>query len=67
MGPKHGQPKTLAFSGTQPHPSLQDPRFEFSENETNFQLKLKNVKSKDAGTINCQGDSVLQTVLNVLR
>ena len=67
MGPKQGQSKTLAFSGTQPHPNLKDARFEFSKNGTNFQLRLKDVRESDAGTINCQGDTFLPTVVNVIR
>ena len=67
VGPKQSQPKTLAFSGTQSHPSLKDSRFSFSRSDTSYVLRISNVRLIDAGTINCQGDSLHQTLLNVIR
>ena len=66
-GPKDGRLKTLAYAGTQPHPSLKDNRFIFERDDSSFVLKINGVKASDAGTFNCQGDSHHQTVLNVLR
>lgn len=67
VGTKLNQPKTLAFGGTKPHPNLKDPRFSFTQSDSNYFLKITNVKVSDAGTYNCQGDSYHQTTLNVLR
>ena len=66
-GVKQSQPRTLAFAGTQPHPDLNDPRFTFSQNGSSFKLRLNGVKTTDAGTFNCQGGSLQQTLINVLR
>ena len=67
VGPKQNKPKTLAFSGTQPHPNLEDERFSFSKEDSIYFLRISSLKSTDAGTINCHGDSLRQTLLNVLR
>ena len=67
IGPKQGQPKTLAFSGTQPHHNLKDTRFSFAQSDSNYILRISSVKLSDAGTINCLGDSPHQTLLNVIR
>ena len=64
---KGGKLKTLAYAGTQPHPSLKDDRFSFAQNKSTFVLKIRDVKASDAGNYNCQGDSHQQTVLNVVR
>ena len=67
VGPKQNRPKTLAFYGTQPHPNLKDPRYSFSQSESNYVLRISNVELTDAGTINCQGDALHQTLVNVIR
>ena len=67
QSPKQNQPKTLAFSGTQPHPDLKDSRFSFSRSESAYILTISDVQLNDAGTYNCQGDKVQQTVLNIIR
>ena len=66
-GPKGGKLKTLAYAGTQPHPSLQDARFSFDKKDTKFIMKIDAVTAADAGTFNCQADSQQQIILNVLR
>ena len=66
-GFKQSHPKTLAFSGTQPHPNLEDSRFSFFQKDSNFKLRLYGVKVGDAGAIYCQGDSFQQTLVNVIR
>ena len=67
VGVKQTKAKTLAFSGSQPHPNLNDQRFQFSQTGSSYILKLSRVKEADAGTFNCQGDSMQQTLLTVIR
>ena len=65
--PKLNRQKTLAFSGTQPHPDLKDSRFSFTEIDSVYVLKISKANLKDAGNYNCHGDKLQQTLLNVVR
>ena len=59
--------KTLAISGTKPHPKLNEPRFEFFQEKSNYFLQISDVKFGDAGKFVCDGDAYEVTILNVLR
>ena len=67
FGPKEGQHKTLAISGTKPHPKLNEPRYSFEKSGNDFVIKIQNVKLTDAGKFVCDGDDYQTTLLNVIR
>ena len=64
---KDGLMKTLAISGTKPHPKLNEPRFEFSREENDYFLRISRVEIADAGKFVCDGDSYDVSVLTVMR
>ena len=67
FGPKDGQHRSLAPSGTRPHPKLNEPRYTFSKNGNNYHVQIINVKVQDAGKFVCDGDTSQMTLLNVMR
>ena len=64
---KNGRDKILAVNGVNPHPNLEDQRYEFTNQNSEFSLLLTNVQSSDAGTFTCLGDSTFKTLVNVVR
>ena len=64
---KEGTMKSLAFSGTKPHPKLNEPRYQFHKNGNEYFLRISQVEFSDAGKFICDADSRLTFVLNVLR
>ena len=69
--------KTLAISGTKPHPKLNEPRYEFYQNDADqsaaeqsgadYFLSISGVKISDAGKFVCDGDEYQINILNVMR
>ena len=61
--------KTLAISGTKPHPKLNEPRYEFHQegDSNNYFLRISDVKFQDSGKFVCDGDSYEVFIVNVLR
>ena len=67
FGPKDGQHKSLAPSGTKPHPKLNEPRYSFTKMGNNYFIKITDSRFADAGKFVCDGDSYQVTLLNVMR
>ena len=60
--------KSLALSGTTPHPKLNEPRYRFyQKSENEYLLEITTVKEADAGKFICDGDTRTITTLNVIR
>ena len=66
VGPKLGQYKTLMVNGKK-HPNLKDPRITFSNQGDVYQLDIRDLAAKDAGTYVCDGDNPVSYLLNVVR
>ena len=66
VNPNVGEYKTLAMSG-QKHPNFKDPRFSFSNWNSEHRLKIDKVKSSDVGSYVCDGDKSATFLLNVIR
>ena len=64
---KVGTMKTLSIAGQEPHPKLNDPRYQFSHRENQYSLQVSNVKDSDAGKFICDGDTRITSILNVIR
>ena len=66
---RDGNFKTLAISGTKPHPKLNEPRYEFHQegDSNNYFLRISDVKFQDSGKFVCDGDSYEVFIVNVLR
>ena len=59
--------RILALAGVNPHPTLKNPRYSFTEKESVYVIRITNLLSNDAGTFSCFGDETDKTVLNILR
>ena len=64
---KRGGIKTLSRDGKNPHPNLDDDRFQFEAGKDVFWLKIKSVRNSDAGKYVCDGNPMKEFLLGVVR
>ena len=59
--------KSLAFSGTNPHPKLNEPRYNFHKKGNVYFLSISEVQFSDVGKFVCDGDSRITFALSIIR